>query len=103
MHGRYFLFPIYSQWTNVISAPGKRTLGTGAQTVAIIGPELAGYPAVGVTQKVKSPTNSVFIIGRVYADGTPKDYAEVNAAQKEFKLVPLSSYGKPYTPPSRNN
>jgi hypothetical protein len=52
-----------------------------------------------ITQKVKSPTNSVFIIGRVYADGTPEDYAAVNAAQKEFKLVPLSSYGKPYTPP----
>jgi hypothetical protein len=100
MHGRYFLFPIYSQWTNVISAPGKRTLGTGAQTVAIIGPNWQGSLPSGVTQKVQSPTNSVFIIGRIYADGTPKDYAEVNAAQKQFKLVPLSSYGKPYTPPS---
>src|SRR5208283_1224822 len=29
MKGRYFLFPIYSQWTNVIASPGKRTLGTG--------------------------------------------------------------------------
>ena len=100
MHGRYFLFPIYSQWTNVIAAPGKRTLGTGAQTIAIIGPHWQGTLPSGITQKVKSPTNSVFIIGRVYADGTPEDYAAVNAAQKEFKLVPLSSYGKPYTPPA---
>jgi hypothetical protein len=100
MHGRYFLFPIYSQWTNVIAAPGKRTLGTGAQTIAIIGPNWQGTLPSGITQKVKSPTNSVFIIGRVYADGTPEDYAAVNAAQKEFKLVPLSSYGKPYTPPA---
>ena len=23
MHGRYFLFPIYSQWTNVLAAPGS--------------------------------------------------------------------------------
>jgi hypothetical protein len=99
MHGRYFLFPIYSQWTNVIAAPGKRTLGTDAQTIAIIGPNWHGTLPSGITQKVKSPTNSVFIIGRVYADGTPEDYAVVNAAQKEFKLVPLSSYGKPYTPP----
>ena len=99
MHGRYFLFPIYSQWTNVIAAPGKRTLGTDAQTIAIIGPNWDGTLPSGITQKVKSPTNSVFIIGRVYADGTPEDYATVNAAQKEFKLVPLSSYGKPYTPP----
>jgi hypothetical protein len=100
MHGRYFLFPIYSQWTNVLAAPGKRTLGTGAQTIAIIGPKWHGTLPPGITQKVKSPTNSVFIIGRVYADGTPEDYAAVNAAQKEFKLVPLSSYGQPYTPPA---
>jgi hypothetical protein len=100
MHGRYFLFPIYSQWTDVISAPGKRTLGTNAQTVAITGPNWQGSLPSGVTQEVKSPTNTVFIIGRVYADGTPKDYSEVNAAQKQFKLVPLSSYGKPYTPPA---
>jgi len=39
MHGRYFLFPIYSQWTNVLAAPGSRTLGTGAQIIAITGPE----------------------------------------------------------------
>jgi hypothetical protein len=100
MKGRYFLFPIYSQWTDVLAAPGKRPLGTGAQTVAITGPNWHGTLPSGVTQEVKSPTNSVFIIGRVYADGTPQDYAEVNAEQKEFKLVPLSSYGKPYTPPS---
>jgi hypothetical protein len=100
MKGRYFLFPIYSQWTNVIGAPGKRTLGTGAQTIAITGPNWHGTLPSGVTQEVKSPTNSVFMIGRVYADGTPADYAEVNAAQKEFKLIPLSAYGKPYTPPA---
>lgn len=99
MKGRYFLFPIYSQYTNVIAAPGKRTLGTGPQTIAIVGPGWKGKLPTDVKQVVKSPTNSVFIIGRVYADGTDADYAEVNAAQKEFKLVPLSAYGKPYTPP----
>ncbi len=98
MKGRYFLFPIYSQWTDVLAAPGKRTLGTGAQTIAITGPNWHGTLPSGVTHEVRSPTNSVFIIGRVYADGTPQDYAEVNAEQKEFKLVPLSSYGKSYTP-----
>jgi hypothetical protein len=95
MHGRYFLFPIYSQWTNVISAPGKRTLGTGPQTIAITGPTWQGTLPQGITQQVKSPTNSVFIIGRVYAEATAEDYAAVNALQKDFKLIPLSTYGKP--------
>ena len=54
MHGRYFLFPIYSQWTNVLAAPGKRTLGTGAQTIAIIGPGWQGTLPSGITQKVRS-------------------------------------------------
>jgi hypothetical protein len=100
MHGRYFLFPIYSQWTNVISAPGKRTLGTGPQSIAITGPTWQGTLPGGITQQVKSPTGSVFIIARVYAEATAEDYAAVNALQKQFKLVPLSSYGKAYKPPA---
>jgi hypothetical protein len=99
MHGRYFLFPIYSLWTEVLASPGKRTLGTGAQTIAIIGPSWNGSLPNGVTQVVKSPTRTVFMIGRVYADGTPKDYAAVHALQSQFKLYPLSAWGKPYTPP----
>jgi hypothetical protein len=100
MHGRYFLFPIYSEWTNVISAPGKRTLGTGPQTIAITGPTWQGTLPEGITQQVKSPTGSVFIIARVYAEATEEDYAAVNVLQEQFKLVPLSSYGKPYNPPT---
>jgi hypothetical protein len=100
MHGRYFLFPIYSEWTNVISAPGKRTLGTGPQTIAITGPIWQGTWPQGITQQVKSPTGSVFIIARVYAEATAEDYAAVNALQEQFKLVPLSSDGKPYNPPA---
>jgi hypothetical protein len=41
----------------------------------------------------------VWILGRIYCAGTPEDDAAVHKAQDEFKLVPLSSYGKSYTPP----
>lgn len=99
MHGRYFLFPIYSKWTNVIAAPGKRTLGTAAQAIAVIGPGWHGALPQGITQHVESPTGTGFIIGRVYAEATAEGYAAVNALQKDFKLVPLSSYGRSYTPP----
>ena len=61
---------------------------------------MAGDLAQGMTQQVKSPTGSVFIIARVYAEATAEDYAAVDALQKDFKLVPLSSYGKPYNPPA---
>lgn len=38
------------------------------------------------------------MLGRIYCTGTPEDYAAVHSLQDEVKLVPLSSYGKPYTP-----
>jgi hypothetical protein len=99
MGGRYFLFPIYSLWTEVLASPGKRTLGTGAQTIAITGPGWNGTLPNGVTQVVTSPTGIVFLIGRVYADGTPKDYQAAHELQRQFRLYPLSAWGKPYTPP----
>ena len=99
MKDRYFLFPMLDGWTDVFQAPGKRTTGTAAQTYAITGPGWKGALPSGV-KEYKSPTSLVWILGRIYCTGTPEDYAAVHAAQDECKLVPLSSYGKPYTPPA---
>jgi hypothetical protein len=98
MNGRYALFPMLDGWTTVFQVPGKRTTGTGAQTYAITGPGWKGTLPAGV-KEYKSPTNIAWLIGRIYCTGTPEDYAEVHKLQDEFKLVPLSAYGKPYTPP----
>lgn len=98
MKGRYFLLPMIDGWTNVFQVPGKRTTGTGPQTYAITGPGWTGTLPEGVTQ-YESPTNLVWLLGRIYCTGTPEDYAAVHALQDEFKLVPLSAYGKDYTPP----
>jgi hypothetical protein len=97
MKDRYFLFPMLDGWTTVFQVPGKRTTGTKAQTYAITGPGWKGTLPAGV-KEYKSPTNIVWLLGRIYCTGTPEDYKAVHAAQDECKLVPLSSYGKPYTP-----
>ena len=95
--GRYYLMPILDAWTNVFASPGKRTTGTEAGHFAITGPGWSGtLPAK--LREIKAPTNMVWIIGRTQTKG-PKDYAAVHAIQKGYKLVPLSSFGKPYTPP----
>jgi hypothetical protein len=99
MKGRYALFPMLDGWTTVFQVPGKRTTGTDAQTYAITGPGWKGALPTGV-KEYKSPTSIVWLLGRIYCTGTPEDYAEVHKLQDEFKLVPLSSYGKPYTPPA---
>jgi hypothetical protein len=98
MGHRYFLFPIYDMWTDVIVSPGARTFGYGAQSVAVTGPGWHGMLPKGITHQVKSPTGTIFMIGRVYAQDTPEDLAAVHALQRRFKWVPLSSFGKPYTP-----
>ena len=99
MKGRYFLLPFLDGWTNVFSVPGSRTTGTQAQTFAITGPGWSGAVPEGLTQ-LKSPTAIVWLLGRIYCTGTPEDYAEVHALQDAFKLQPLSTWGKDYTPPA---
>ncbi|HQR45522.1 MAG TPA: DUF1254 domain-containing protein [Thermoanaerobaculia bacterium] len=97
MKGRYFLFPMLDGWTDVFQVPGKRTTGTAAQKYAITGPGWSGTLPAGVTE-YKSPTGIVWILGRIYCIGTPDDYKAVHALQDQVSVVPLSSYGKPWTP-----
>ena len=99
MKGRYFLLPFLDGWTNVFAVPGSRTTGTGAQTFVISGPGWSGAVPAGMTQ-LKSPTAIVWLLGRIYCTGTPEDYAAVHALQDAFKLQPLSTWGKDYTPPA---
>jgi hypothetical protein len=97
--GRYYLMPMMDAWTNVFASPGKRTTGTAAGNFAITGPGWSGTLPPGV-KELKSPTNLVWILGRTQTNG-PADYAAVHAIQDGYKLVPLSSFGRPYTPPAR--
>ena len=98
MGDRYYLLPMLDGWTDVFQVPGKRTTGDKAQKYAITGPGWSGTLPAGVTE-YKSPTAMVWLLGRIYCTGTPADYAAVHALQDKLSLVPLSSYGKPYTPP----
>lgn len=95
--GRYYLFPMLDAWTDVFQVPGKRTTGTGPQKYAITGPGWSGELPEGV-KEYKSPTDIVWILGRIYCNGTPEDYAAVHKMQDAISLVPLSAYGKTFTP-----
>jgi len=97
MGDRYYLLPMLSGWTDVFQVPGKRTTGGKPQKYAITGPGWSGKLPDGVTE-YKSPTGMVWLLGRIYCTGTAEDYKVVHAVQDKFDLVPLSSYGKPYTP-----
>jgi hypothetical protein len=96
-HGRYYLMPMLSGWTDVFQVPGKRTTGTGAQAYLISGPNWSGTVPAGL-KELKSPTGIVWLLGRIYCTGTPADYTAVHAMQDAIVLEPLSAMGKPYSP-----
>ena len=98
MGDRYYMMPMLDGFTNVFQSPGTRTTGNRAQTYAITGPGWSGTLPKDLTE-YKAPTGVVWVLGRIYCTGTPEDYAEVHALQDKFFVVPLSSYGMPYTSP----
>ena len=99
MGDRFYIMPMLSSFNEVFHVAGSRTTGGKPQTFAITGPGWSGTLPAGVTQ-VKSPTALVWICGRIYCTGTPEDYKAVHELQDKYSSVPLSSYGKPYTPPA---
>ena len=98
-HGRFYLMPILDGWTEVIGSPGTRTTGEKAGDFAITGPQWAGTLPAGVKQ-IKSDTNMVWIVGRIYCAGA-KDYDAVHAMQNQLALVPLALFGKPQPAPEK--
>jgi hypothetical protein len=97
-HGRYYLLPMFDAWTNVFASPGTRTTGNAAHDFVIVGPDWKGNVPAGL-QRLTSPTNLVWILGRTQTNG-PDDYVAVHAVQQGYKLVPLSAFGRTFTPPS---
>ncbi|MGV9308202.1 DUF1254 domain-containing protein [Nonomuraea sp. NPDC003727] len=95
--GRYYLMPMLDAWTNVFASPGKRTTGTGKGDFAITGPNWRGALPDGVKQ-IKSPTDTVWILGRTQLNG-PSDLPAVQKLVSQYTLLPLSAYGHgAYTP-----
>ena len=97
--GRYYVIALFDFWSNVFASIGKRTTGTGATNFLIAGPGWQGTLPADVKEVFRSPTRFVWVNGQMQADGA-KDYAVVNALQKQYKLTPLSAWGRPYTPPA---
>lgn len=96
---RYYLMPILDAYSNVFTAPGKRTTGTEAGDYLITGPGWSGTVPAGIKEQFKSPTNMIWILGRIQCNGEADGEKVVIPIQKKLKLTPLSSWGKEYTAP----
>lgn len=94
---RYYLLELLDAWTNVFSTIGTRQTGNEAGNYALTGPNWKGELPSGIKQ-VSSPTNLIWLLGRTLTNG-PQDYAAVHKIQDQYKLTPLSQWGKDFTPP----
>lgn len=93
---RYYVMPMLDAWSNVFASPGKRTSGTQAASFVITGPGWDGTLPDGV-ERIAAPTNTVWIAGRTQTNGS-HDYARVRQLQKQYRITPLSAFGKRHRP-----
>jgi len=93
MGDRYFSFQIAAMTSDNFAYVGKRTTGSKAGHWAITGPNWKGTLPKGVQKLPPSPTESVLVIGRTAVKGA-RDVAATNKAQDQYKLTPLSLWGK---------
>jgi hypothetical protein len=98
MGERFYLFEVTDLWmSDSEKSPSKRTADGKAANYLFTGPGWTGAVPAGMTH-FPTATRYMVILGRTYADGTEQDYKTVNALQAQYKITPLSAWGKPYTP-----
>jgi hypothetical protein len=93
---RFFTFELVDLWMIVKNSVGTNTSGSKAMTYLFTGPGWKGKVPAGMTH-ISFPTRYMVILGRTYALNTKKDLAKVHKLQAQYKVMPLSAYGKPYT------
>lgn len=98
---RYYMMPMLDAYTNIFASPGSRTTGTKAGNYLITGPGWLGDVPVGM-QQIKAPTDMVWIIGRTQVNSKEDGEKVVVPIQKNYKLTPLSAWGKTYVMPTLN-
>lgn len=92
---RFFNFELVDLWMVVAHSVGVNTTGTAAATYLFTGPGWQGEVPAGMIH-IAYPTRYLGILGRTYALDTPEDLAIVHALQDQYKVVPLSAYGKKF-------
>ncbi|MCA0301245.1 MAG: DUF1214 domain-containing protein [Proteobacteria bacterium] len=98
MGDRFFLFEIVDLWMHDLeNSPSRRTASGAAANYLVTGPGWKGEVPAGM-KHLPMATRYMVILGRTYANGTEADYEAVNKLQAQYRITPLSAWGKPYTP-----
>ncbi len=100
---RYYVLGLLDYYTNPFAHVGTRTTGNDAGQVLVSGPGWGGtaapqFDAPG--RHLRSPTNRVWIIGRILVEG-PDDLAAVHALQDRFQIQALADWQADRPSPAR--
>ncbi len=93
---RFFTFELVDLWMIVHASVGTNTSGSAAKTYLFTGPGWQGEVPDDMVH-MRFPTRYMCVLGRTYALDTPEDLAKVHALQDQYKVVPLSAWGKDFT------
>ena len=100
--GRYYMMPMMDAYSNVFASPGTRTTGNSGGSYLISGPGWKGHIPAAM-KHIQSPTNTVWIIGRTQVNGKEDGVKNVVPLQRQYKLLPLSAWGKTYAVPQTDS
>lgn len=93
---RFFNFELVDLWMVVRHSVGTNTTGPAAATYLFTGPGWQGEVPAGMIH-IAYPTRYLGVLGRTYALDTPADLAIVHKLQDQYRIVPLSAYGRDFT------
>ena len=88
---RFYVYAMYDQRTDEIGRIGKQ-YGTKPGFYMIVGPNWNGELPKGITAAVRSSTDLVFIVPRIFKDSTPEDTAAVQPVIDQIVMYPLSQF-----------
>lgn len=88
---RFYVYAMYDQRTDEIGRIGKQ-YGTKPGFYMIVGPNWSGELPKGITAAVRSSTDLVFIVPRIFKDSTPEDTAAAQPVIDQIVMYPLSQF-----------
>ena len=88
---RFYVYAMYDQRTDEIGRIGQQ-YGTKPGFYMIVGPSWSGELPKGITAAIRSSTNLVFVVPRIFKDSTPEDTAAVQPVIDRIVMYPLSQF-----------
>lgn len=90
---------VLNNWTDVIATGGTRQPNMNAGDYLIVGPGWNGTPPGNIKNVIHCSTRYGWFIVEMAAT-SPVDFPKIHPLQDELKVTPLSTWGKPFSPPT---